>query len=577
MKKTLLSAAIAAVSLAGFSQGAFALVPSTTPDLEIFMAGASAQDKAITALFNNLCGSSAPVGHPADLDIYRSSGSTPGKDHAAYFCTLTAAQTGLAVDKKVLFHKRSAGGSAQGVNPLVDLVAIDHMNVRRAGSVAAPNCVETVAGSKSWVCAIGGAAVAYNNNPAVIQDVKMVSEVPHAGISDVEPGLFKGVNKPSDAPLDIDEAKVAANLTVVPAAGLLFGVPVSDNLYVALQRAQGLLAGFPNSVAGTACVAGVDSAVAAEVQKCMPSLSKEQIATLMSGQVKNWNEFKVDEDLNPVTPAVTLSALVAGLTYNDTDIVAGVPVVTLRTVLPTDSGNKVHVCKRIDGSGTGAVAYANFLNAPCSSAGMSPDFNSSPAGPVKHEVSGSGDMELCLEDFADNEQTSRQITSVNPDLFTTVVNGSGTTPVATAAKTAWAIGHQSLENNKAHTKHYRFIKIDGVAPTLENAFRGKYLDWAEATYQWRNTISADIKAVVQKVATDAASPSIIASDLNPGFIHAFGESGYLANGKNFAFTDKLNLASPVMPYSHAPGSLALSNCRVPVMPTATVLNPTKPM
>lgn len=569
MKKTLLSAAIAAVSLAGFSQGAFALVPSTTPDLEIFMSGASAQDKAITALFNNLCGSSAPVGHPADLDIFRSAGSTPGKDHSAYFCTLTAAQTGLAVDKKVLFHKRSAGGSAQGVNPLVDLVAIDHMNVRRAGSVAAPDCVETAAGSKSWVCAIGGASVAYNNNPAVIQDVKMVAEVPHAGISDVEPGLFKGANKPSDAPGDINEAKVAANLTVQAAAGLVFGVPVSDNLYVALQRAQGLLAGFPNSKAGTACAAGD------YVDACMPSLSKQQVASLMSGQVKNWNEFKVDHDLNPATPAITLSALVAGLTYNDTDIVAGVPVVTPRTVLPTDSGNKVHVCKRIDGSGTGAVAYANFLNTPCSSAGMNPDFPSNAgAGPVKHEVSGSGDMELCLEDFADNEQVSRQITTLNPDVFNTYVNGTAT---AGSAKTAWAIGHQSLENNGTHKKHYRFIKIDGVAPTLENAFRGKYLDWAEATYQWRNTISADIKAVVQKVATDAGSPTIIASDLNNNFIHAFGPSGYLANGKNFAFTDKLDLLSPVMPYSHAPGALTLNNCRVPVMPTATVLNPTKPM
>ncbi|AEF99357.1 hypothetical protein [Methylomonas methanica] len=517
MKKQVLSAAIAAVSLLGFSQASFALAPTTTPDLEIFMSGASAQDKAIAALFNNLC-------NAGTLDVFKDNdkAGSEGKSHTAYFCTLSSTNVpGLSVNgapvasANVLFHKRSAGGSAQGVNPLIDGVAIAAMRIDNG------NC--TLNSGNVWFCNAQGA--------------NLTNQVSDAGISDVEPKLFIGPNKPSNAGA-VDPAAADAALTVDAAAALLFGVPVSDNLYVALQQAQGLMTGF-----GGSCAAGEYT------EACMPSLSRQQVAELVSGQIKRWSEFKVN--------GVALTSLVSG-TYDSGDGV-------LRNVAPTDT--KVHFCKRIDGSGTGAQMYAKFLNNPCSSAGLSPDWTgSSLAGPVKHEVSGSGDMELCLEDFADGESNAKQVTSTNPDVFNTTVNGSG-------AK-AWAIGMQSTENNATHSKHYRFIKVDGVAPTLENAFRGKYMDWVEQTYQWRNAISQDKKTIIQKIAADAGSPSILGTVLNPGFVQPFGAAGYLAVGTKHAFTDTLNLAAPVMPYSHsAKGSL--SNCQVPVIPSST--NTSKPM
>lgn len=519
MKKSVLSAAITAVSLLGFSQASFAWGPTTTPDLEIFMSGASAQDKAIAALFNNLCDAGT-------LDIFKDNNKagSEGKDHTAYFCTLSSTNVpGLSVNgapvssAKVLFHKRSAGGSAQGVNPLIDGVAIAAMRIDNG------NCTQQGA-TNVWFCNAQGANLTY--------------QVSDAGISDVEPTLFIGPNKPSNAEA-VDPAAASAALTVEPAAALLFGVPVSDNLYVALQRAQGLLAGF-----GGSCQPGEYT------EACMPSLSKQQVAELISGQIKKWSEFKIN--------GVPLTDLVTGLTYDSGDGI-------VRNVKPQDT--KVHFCKRIDGSGTGAQMYAKFLNNPCSSAGLNPDWSgSSLTGPVKHEVSGSGDMELCLEDFADGESNAKQVTSTNPDVFNTPVNSS--------AQTAWAIGMQSTENNATHSKHYRFIKIDGVAPTLENAFRGKYMDWVEQTYQWRKAISQDKITIIQKIATDAGSPSILGTVLNPHFVHPFGPAGYLAVGTKHAFTDTLNLSAPVMPYSHA-ATGSLNNCQVPVIKSST--NNNKPM
>ena len=529
MKKQLLSAAVAAVSLAGVSQGVFAHAPNVTPDIEIFMSGASAQDKALQALFVNLCDAGT-------LDIFKDNNKagSEGKDHHALFCTLSSANvpnlsiSGTPVTSaKVLFHKRSAGGSAQGVNPLIDNVAIAAMRIDNG------NCTQQGA-TNTWFCNATGA-----NLTNVVSD---------AGISDVEPKLFIGPNKPSNAS-EVDPAAADAALNIVPAAALVFGVPVSDNLYVALQKAQRLLVAD-----GGSCAVGDYS------EACMPNLTKQQVAELISGQIKKWSEFKVDHDNNPATAAVALNAIpgLSTLTYTDADG-------AVRNVLGNDV--KVHFCKRIDGSGTGAQQYAKFLNNPCSSAGLDPDWaGSTLAGPVKHEVSGSGDMELCLEDFADGETNAKQITSTNPDVFSTAVN--------TANNRGWAIGQQSLENNATHGKHYRFIKVDGAAPTLEQAFRGKYMDWVEQTYQWRKNISQDKITIISKIATDAGSPSILANELNTGFVHPFGQSGYLAIGKNNTFTETLNVNAPVMPYSHAVKG-SLSNCQVPVIPQSN--NTAKPM
>ena len=151
-----------AVAAALFSASAFAVNPTVTPNIEIWMSGASAQDTGIAALFTDLCVTGT-------TDVYKD-GVVPtptGSNHFAYYCTVDVTQvidssgvgTGMqnwiaghpGVNPNVLFHKRAAGGSAQGVNPVSLSIQIAHMVINNN------NCTETAVGSRLWACNISGA------------------------------------------------------------------------------------------------------------------------------------------------------------------------------------------------------------------------------------------------------------------------------------------------------------------------------------------------------------------------------------------------------------------------------------
>ena len=50
---------------------------------------------------------------------------------------------------------------------------------------------------------------------------------------------------------------------------------------------------------------------------------------------------------------------------------------------------------------------------------------------------------------------------------------------------AFAMGYNSTENNTSLSFDYRFIKINGVAPTIQNAVTGEYTDVYYLSYQHR--------------------------------------------------------------------------------------------
>jgi hypothetical protein len=179
---------------------------------------------------------------------------------------------------------------------------------------------------------------------------------------------------------------------------------------------------------------------------------------------------------------------------------------------------------------------AVFANTPCSTGVQKParQADTNPVfGPVVQENSGSGDLTVCLQNqFA-------------------------------AGK--WAIGVQSLEKVDAS---FRFIKIDGVAPTLKNVAQNKYKDWVETTIQWRNAASngpvGDALAILQTIAKDASTPATIAS-LNTKFVHGFGTGAYLAlntNGHTPSFPHQDS--NPVTTATHAPLG-APNTCNLPTI------------
>lgn len=468
--KVKLATAVAAIMAAG---SAYAHGPAVTPDLELWMSGASAEDGMIGALFDELCVAGT-------LDTYLSADATPGSSHRAFFCTLDNAKVpGLALSNpKVLFHKRSAGGSGYGVAPVADGTAIAHM------SIANGNC--SVVSANNYNCTI--------TNPGDV-----VNQVSDAGISDVEPALFVPPNVPSGFSA-VTPAQLA-KLNITSQVGLVFGIPVTKNLRDALQQAQGLTVG-------------------SETEANMPSLSREQVAATMTGGIRKWDALKVNG---------TSLTSVAGVTA------------------PADL--KVHVCRRVEGSGTQAQFNANFLRVPCTSGAALPLTSSNPVlGPLVTLNSGAGDVDTCLHN--DN------------------------------AANNWAIGVQSTERNAfnfgtgTYPKDYRFIKIGGVAPTIKNAANNQYFDWAENSIQWRKAAnggpSGDKLVILTKIATDAGKPTIVAN-VNNGFKFSWGDAGYISlNTNGWTGNTPFNPANPVATATHVVGGV-VGNCRVPQINKASEL------
>lgn len=493
MNLTRIAAALSACT-ALTSGSALALAPTETPDIEIYMSGATAQDNNLGLLFNDLCLSGT-------LDTYYDGpAGSAGANHRAYFCTLdTSKVTGLSTTTpKVLLHKTSTsqgvGGSGIGVNPVMLKQPVDAMSIKN-GNCAAPANNETF-----WRCRI-------------TQTGDLIQQVPEAGVSDVNPELFVGPNIPAGV-ASVDAAKVAKLLDVRSGGALVFNTPVSLKLRNALQAAQLYSGDLP-----------ADCAVGDETARCMPSLSKQLIASLMTGEIGTWDKIKAVKS-DGGSKALTEFA-------GNGDI--------------TDQ--KVYICRRTDGSGTQATINAKILNAPCTPGYVSPaKISNDFAGPVVKLNAGSGDVEKCLTDFDSGANASTQ-------------NGGGVK--------AWAIGVQSTEKNKNETLAYRFVKIDGVAPTLENAASGRYGIVAEVTYQWLKSggPTGDKLKVIQRIAADAGKPSVIAAN-NKGFVHLFGQGGYLAvSAAGYPVEDSgvLNPNGPVTPYTHAPEGKSLDNCRVPVI------------
>ena len=491
--KHVISALAAGMALNAGS--AFALAPTETPDIEISLSGATAQDNNVGALFKELCVAGS-------LDEYRDGPSgTAGGNHRAYFCRLdTSKVTGLSTTTpKVLFHKTSTtktasgsiGGSGIGVNPVMLKQAVDVMAINNG------NCLAPTGSESYWRCRI-------------TQPGDTASKVPDAGVSDVNPEMFTGPNTPTGvAPVDAGQA---AKLLEVKSGGtLVFGIPVTLEFRNALQRAQIDQGELASDCAGQ------------ESEACMPSLSKQLIASLMTGQIGKWDLVKAGK---------------GGSSKPLTDYADG---------KTTDS--KVYVCRRTNGSGTQATLNAKILNAPCTAGAVNPAETSNDlAGPIVRLNAGSGDVERCLVDLNSGTNTSGQ-------------NASATR--------AWAIGVQSTERNAGNSLAYRFVKVDGVSPTLQNTAAGRYGFAAEVTYQWLKSggPTGDKAKIISRIATDAGKPSIIAGN-NAAFKYTWGQGGYLAvssSGWDVSANGELDLNNPVTPYTHAPAGLSLDNCRVPVI------------
>jgi hypothetical protein len=525
--KALSAAVIAAGSI--LSSGAFAIAPTDTPTLEIWMSGASAQDVLLGALIPTLCDDTAIS--------YTDTAGKAGVDFSAYFCTMSSAKVpGLTGTQRVMIHKRSRGGSAWGVGP-----------VALAGVAGQPLAAVNV--SQMEISFSGAGSNVPGNNCKldsgtryVCNAANLVDKVSDVGVSDVEPAMFVG---PNLIPVGADYGTVTGDagttaltpaqlnkLKVSPMSAVTFGVVVTLDLRNALQKAQGKTVGSD----------AVDQ---------MPSLTSTQIRSLFSGAVSDWSQF---------------SALDAG---------------TLKTLdqftTSTLATTAVNVCRRDSGSGTQAQANAHFLRAPCGN-GLTPLTDNSPSSrhiaylpagaaagqtsvdafnsavndsgpgvPVIHEGAASGDLTACLRDLE---------------------NGRA----SVAPGKAWGIGIQGVTSADAS---FRFVAIDGVTPTLANVASGKYFDWAVNSMQYLQSadagaattaLSGNKKIIVDRLIANASSPTLLNANVNKANANIVGPTklGALAlSTKGFAPSTPFSETNPVLPITTTGPDLgsSVNTCR----------------
>lgn len=204
-----------ALACAGVSGQVLAHAPSLVPQVAVFMAGTSMVQKWLGHYAATHC-------KPGTLDVYYDT-ATNGVSHRAYFCTATA--TDPAVDgQKVLINDNSQFES-YGVLPVARGLAIPRMTVSSASCGTASVGVDAETGAPLWKCA------------------SLVSAVPNAGVTDVEPSMFLSLANADQVHFPnmlFNDATDAPNLSVGgPVLAWVLGIPVTNDLGIAnLSREQ---------------------------------------------------------------------------------------------------------------------------------------------------------------------------------------------------------------------------------------------------------------------------------------------------------------------------------------------------
>lgn len=346
------------------------------------------------------------------------------------------------------------------------------------------------------------------------------------GVSDVNPEMFQGINQGTGfggVNASISASVFgSANQSVV---GQVFGIAVSNDLWNALQSAQitqGLLPG---------CVAG------STTEACTPNLTKEMAASLYTGKVNNW----------------------ANLNINGT---------SLTTLVAAPATTAVKVCRRVAGSGTQATINNVVLDSPCNSGGLAPlTLGNAIQG------AGSGDVEKCLTAW--NAPASAQ---------TITGNGGAAVTVNAALQTGWAVGMMALD--RATSPAWKFVKYEGVYPSVANVHAGKYHMWSEATIQYPivgapapavSPIGAP-KDVADYLKTTISTKAAVISVNNA--LAIAGTPAYVAlphRNVGVAIDAVYNPATPnpLIGWTHT-STTNTDNCRVPTWFSATVPAPMNP-
>lgn len=512
------------ISLLLGSQAAFALTPWTaTPEITIYTSGGAAQDKAFGEVVKKT------LAEPGTLDIFddvNPKNASVGSRWTSYFFTGNKNLGAGLAGKSILLEKRIAGAAGYGVVPVVGSVAIEHLNI--AGAKAAD---WTANGAGLWK-----AEITSTNGSKYL--TKKVSDAGFLGIdpnSLLKPGTENYPTPVNEVITGKPETKWPTNIkavpsqfNIIPTGGLVYGVGVTQDLYQVLQVAQKRAGILPSTLK-----------IGAYSEADLPTLNRNVLGSFFAGKIGNWEQFTfVDQTTGKPKSLLDVDVLTeAGVTA------------------PTKNADKltpVGVGRRNNGAAIGGVAYAKLLNYPGSANAIPPaqptankatDENASL--PIVKSPTGTSDTGNLLKDW----QAGTNVSGYN-----NVVDGAGNAR-------RWGIAFNSADRNNAVKADgtggdaWRYIKVDGYAPTLTNVAAGNYPLWAEGAFIYLKKNASDKNwesktKLLKALADDLGSPTV-ANLVNT--TQPWGKTGIFAttaDTRGFVNDVPFQDTNPVVPFSH---------------------------
>ena len=441
---------------------AYAVTPSTTPDVQLFLSGSSALQNAIGQIHLDMCQTNTID------EMWDGTAAAPsGSNYRAYFCTFKSTATttsGITIPaslqgKNVLLYNTAAGGSIKGINPIANALPVTRLDIT--------TCVVT---SPAKSDAITGQTQVYACPGTV------TTAVPDAGVSDTEPALFTGMNLAYPASISPVSARV-------PAAG---NAALTATQLKNLTQTTAL--GQPMGIVTTSNINATPGAL---------SLSKAQISSLMSGNTLTWTTV-----LGTTLPSTTIGTGTTAVTYPAVDSVV--------------------VCRRQPGSGTQSAINAAIFGFPCSSSYTSPaddSFTSATLGStipaaagsyIVIENSSSGAVLTCL----DNVQAGTMANAVGKqaiDVTSGALVALGAPNSVVLPVGGIGIGVLGFDKVPGASDTVNQVAINGVAPTLANAVTGAFDIMVENSFQIRAAATvAGSGAALAGLSANGAPAAVVA-------------------------------------------------------------------
>ena len=511
------------------SQSANALTPwaDGTPNITIRVSGAVAVNKAYTQVITDSLAATDSIDTFNDVDAL--TGSVGSNWTAHYFIGHANLGAGLA-GKKILLVRRTRGGTGYGVIPLISNIPLEHLNV-----VGLPASAWIADGTKAWKQTINAANAAtyltknISDGGVIAVDPNSVLKPGTENYPDQQNELTTG--RPESVwPLNWAQLSTSA-FTVIPTAGLIYGVAVTQDLYRVLQAAQKRAGLLPSSVV-----------IGNYTETDMPNLNRTVVGSLLAGKIGARDQLKiVDKTDGNVVKSLVDSSLLA-----DASVSAPYQEATTGSNL-----TPVALGLRNNGAATSVLAYSVFLNYPGTKNAFKPASKTADNAveedaslPIVKQPVIISDTGTLLKDW----QNGTNLLGLN-----NVVDG------LSFAK-RWGIAINTADRNTAVTTTgaggdpWRYIRIDGYAPTLENVAAGVYTYWSEGAVLYRTSKldwQWELKTRVMKALADGlGSPAIVGKAATT---QAWGKTGAFAttvDPRAFSTSIPFNVSSPVVPFSH---------------------------